>query len=176
MAERAYVDSTTNVERIHVTPIDVSNEKGGSRRTAKRCTKCKVVKPLGAFCADRAKSDGLSCWCRPCRAARMAQRNRAYRLAIISHYSGGSMRCACCGEGELHFLAIDHIAGNGADHRREIGDGSSMYRWIVKNGFPSGFQVLCSNCNWAKSCYGMCPHKRTNTYETIYLTHGHRRI
>ena len=27
-----------------------------------------------------------------------------------------------------------------------------------KNNYPEGFQVLCSNCNFAKGKYGSCPH------------------
>lgn len=64
--------------------------------------------------------------------------------------------CQCCGESNLVFLSLDHINGGGTKHRKEIGIGK-LYRWIVKNNFPSGFQVLCMNCNWAKS-HGGCPH------------------
>jgi hypothetical protein len=67
--------------------------------------------------------------------------------------------CACCGESDYHFLAIDHINGGGAAHRREIGGGGNTYNWLVKNNFPKGFQVLCHNCNQARGAYGFCPHE-----------------
>jgi len=33
-----------------------------------------------------------------------------------------------------------------------------MYKWLVANDFPPGFQVLCANCNMAKDRPGGCPH------------------
>jgi radical SAM protein with 4Fe4S-binding SPASM domain len=75
---------------------------------------------------------------------------------VIDHY--GKV-CSCCGESELVFLVIDHIQGGGNKHRKITGDGSNFYHWVVKNDYPLGFQVLCHNCNFAKSC-GECPHKK----------------
>lgn len=34
-----------------------------------------------------------------------------------------------------------------------------MYKWLVANDFPPGFQVLCANCNMAKDRPGGCPHQ-----------------
>ena len=59
------------------------------------------------------------------------------------------MRCACCGENEVEFLAIDHMHRDGAQHRREVRP-SAIYRWLIKHKFPPGIQVLCHNCNLAK--------------------------
>ena len=72
--------------------------------------------------------------------------------------------CACCGEGRREFLTIDHIAGNGAAHRRALwgdsrkGSGSPFYGWLKRQGYPEGFRVLCQNCNCAMGYYGYCPH------------------
>jgi len=77
--------------------------------------------------------------------------------------------CICCGfNGDLDFLAIDHIRG-----RKEMGSepeliklgytsklkNNNLIRWIIENDFPEGFQILCHNCNQAKGYYGKCPHK-----------------
>jgi hypothetical protein len=75
----------------------------------------------------------------------------------------GGKRCACCGETEPLFLSIDHVNNDGAAHRKEIGEagrgGMKVYRWLIKNGFPPGFQVLCMNCNCGKARNnGVCPH------------------
>jgi hypothetical protein len=80
--------------------------------------------------------------------------NAAIRLAAINHYGG---KCACCGETNLEFLAIDHINNDGAEHRRQVG--KMIYRWLRANNYPGGFQVLCHNCNMAKGFYGYCPHQ-----------------
>lgn len=79
------------------------------------------------------------------------------RHQVIEHYSNGKMVCACCGENQYEFLTIDHLDGNGRQHRNKIH--YPLYHWLVKNNFPSGFQVLCYNCNCAKGKYGICPHE-----------------
>lgn len=85
------------------------------------------------------------------------ERNQALKLEILSKYSD-NVNCACCKEKELNFLSIDHIGGGGAAHRKEIGSGK-LYIWLKKNGFPSGFRVLCFNCNHSYGHYNTCPHK-----------------
>ena len=67
-------------------------------------------------------------------------------------------KCACCGEDEKLFLEIDHINNDGAQHRSRDTDSATMVRWLIKNNFPEGFQLLCSNCNMAKGRHGKCPH------------------
>ncbi len=79
---------------------------------------------------------------------------------VVAHYSSGTMVCACCGESNIEFLSIDHINGGGNKHRKIIKkNGSSFYRWLIKENFPLGYQVLCLNCNIAKSRFGHCPHE-----------------
>jgi len=86
---------------------------------------------------------------------------RRRRLAAIEHYGG---KCACCGEKRLIFLVLDHEKGGGNAHRRSLSKNgkmvgsSTMYAWIVRNGYPSGFRVLCHNCNFAEA-HGGCPHR-----------------
>ena len=83
------------------------------------------------------------------------------KLLVFTTYSKNPPECACCGEKEFLFLSIDHINGGGNKHRKMTGGtgGDHTYRWLVKNNFPEGFQVLCYNCNQAKGHYGQCPHK-----------------
>lgn len=94
-------------------------------------------------------------------AAESARRRHLERRALIIKTYGG--HCACCGEDELAFLGMDHIAGGGNAHRRSLtSDGSiagspRFYFWIIHNDFPDELQVLCHNCNFAKS-HGGCPH------------------
>lgn len=57
-----------------------------------------------------------------------------------------------------------HVAGGGNAHRRTLTkDGSiagspRFYAWLRHQHYPPGFQVLCHNCNFAKS-HGGCPHE-----------------
>lgn len=86
--------------------------------------------------------------------------NRDYRQrvkkAVMDAYGG---RCACCGATELVWLTIDHVHDDGATARRALHGGNStrLYGWLKRSDFPSGYQVLCFNCNWAKG-RGGCPH------------------
>ena len=77
---------------------------------------------------------------------------------VIDHYKA---KCACCGETIREFLCVDHVNNDGNKHRREMRNtsGSSIYHWLILNEFPDGFQLLCYNCNMAKSIYGICPHQ-----------------
>lgn len=82
----------------------------------------------------------------------------ALRLACLKHYGGLVPHCVCCKIKNLEYLTIDHVGGGGADHRREIGLGNAIFKWLIDNGFPEGFRVLCFNCNFAISAHGVCPH------------------
>ena len=77
---------------------------------------------------------------------------------VIGYYGG---RCACCGVDEFEILCIDHIYGGGRAQVREVkSQGSNFnYYWLKINGFPTGYRVLCYNCNMAKGFYGTCPHE-----------------
>lgn len=81
---------------------------------------------------------------------------RAAREACFDHYGN---TCACCGESERAFLTLDHVAKDGAAHRLKIGTGGHLCEVLRNQQFPPGFQVLCHNCNWARSALGVCPHQ-----------------
>lgn len=71
---------------------------------------------------------------------------------VINHYSNGKNICKCCGEDEHYFLTIDHINGGGRKERNENKVyGAEFHRWLIKNNFPEGYQVLCFNCNCSKN-------------------------
>jgi hypothetical protein len=77
------------------------------------------------------------------------------RRHIIARYGG---RCVCCGETEIGFLTIDHVANDGAAHRKLNMRAMRLAYFITRNGYPPDFQVLCYNCNCAKGALGECPH------------------
>lgn len=96
--------------------------------------------------------------------------NKKLRASVLVAYGG---KCTCCGEDHPNFLAIDHVNNDGAEHRKTVGSGGPMYRWLIKNDFPEGFQVLCHNCNVAKAFYGPCPHQlKTGLTEPVLLGVG----
>lgn len=71
------------------------------------------------------------------------------KLIVIDHYSKGQNKCACCSENNILHLTIDHIYGDGNRHRMSIR--KEIYNWLIKNNFPSGYQILCWPCNSSKS-------------------------
>lgn len=81
-----------------------------------------------------------------------------FRLEVLNHYSGGVIKCRCCGYSGFPFMTIDHINGWRHLHKRRIG-GISLIWWLRKHNYPQGFQVLCYNCNCSKGFFGQCGHK-----------------
>jgi hypothetical protein len=100
------------------------------------------------------------------------------RLEVLKYYSKSLSKsdipcCRCCGKNtHFDFLTIDHIAGkkqmDSEPELVELGysskkDGERLTKWIIKNNFPKGFQILCHSCNMAKSFpenNNKCPHER----------------
>jgi len=153
------------------------------RQAVKTCIKCGQAKPVGQFHRDKSKKGGYRNECRDCACARVRdynaahqaeqrKRNRAWavahpdrqrvhnrrwyeraREAVLDHYG---RECACCGATEL--LTIDHMNGDGANHRRQLrsNDPSKVWSWLRRNGFPAGFQTLCNPCNVSKGTGPSC--------------------
>jgi hypothetical protein len=80
--------------------------------------------------------------------------------------------CECCGEQHKEFLTLDHINGDGAVHRKEMGGGSGLaqyriFAWAVKaplEEVKAKVRVLCFNCNLAIGFWGYCPHRMTSEH------------
>jgi hypothetical protein len=114
--------------------------------------------------------DGLQVLCRNCnhekggvehRSESKHESRRKVKREVMSHYSNGEPKCACCGERKEMVLCLDHLSGGGG-HRKQIGinGGHRTYLWCIKNKFPALFQVLCYNCNWSKKDKLCCVHLR----------------
>lgn len=79
------------------------------------------------------------------------ERSRKLKIEVLQAYCNGEIKCARCPFNDTRALSIDHVNGDGAKHRRTLNHrGSKTYRWLKKNNFPPGFQVLCMNCQWIK--------------------------
>ena len=81
------------------------------------------------------------------------------RSRVINGYGGC---CNCCGERMVEFLSLDHVLGGGNQERKTKScGGRAAYMRAIKENFPSDYQILCMNCNFAKGIHGGCPHKKT---------------
>jgi len=72
--------------------------------------------------------------------------------------------CVCCGEKEPRFFELDHIFSDGHKEKKKTASGNpwrptSVVIWRRHRvADRARFQILCSNCNSAKSQHGNCPH------------------
>ena len=143
-------------------------------RRQRKCGKCGTTKSIEDFPIEQGYRKYT---CTPCWRLRNSTKSRAYYAnnreatlvrcrashvaafqKVLNHYG---TECACCGEVEPLFLTVDHMLNDGNKHRKEDPAGrTNIYRWLIRNGFPSGFQILCINCNQGRHRNGgMCPHK-----------------
>ncbi len=68
---------------------------------------------------------------------------------VLTHYGRGNLSCVKCGENRIACLSIDHIKGDGAEHRARTGT-TRIYAWLRVRGYPEGYQTLCMNCQFVK--------------------------
>ena len=84
---------------------------------------------------------------------RMRKRDRG---EMVEAYGG---RCACprCPETNPAFLTLEHVNGDGKEHRAKVG--SHTYADLRKRGWPKdGYTLLCWNCNAMTRFGRACPH------------------
>lgn len=150
----------------------------------KRCTRCKIEKPLKDFHREKRRPDGLRVYCKSCMAIiRREQyvKNRRARIESTqrwrdSHYDyflsenrrrrsdlrnkildGYGAICKCCGETIREFLTIEHPNRDGKEHRKKH-KGIAMYKELIRRNFPPPYFLLCWNCNCSQRWGNPCPH------------------
>jgi hypothetical protein len=145
--------------------------KSDVEANGKLCFSCNRQLPLSEFGKRPKRFLGIATWCKDCtnlkwsraaatrgiREASRQLRGKQKRKDEVYNAYGGYI-CRCCGETDPIFLTIDHVNNDGYVHRKQFK--TDIYSWLRTNGYPSGFQVLCWNCNRAKHYNnGICPHR-----------------
>lgn len=97
------------------------------------CMNCQFIKMSIVFYGDKSSYD--------------SQYALKQKIKALTHYCNGDPYCVECGITDIRVLTADHIGGNGNEHRRSINvpSGLKFYRWLIRNNYPNGFQVLCMN-------------------------------
>jgi hypothetical protein len=117
----------------------------------KICSICNLVKPESDFyTVKQRKGPYVLAQCKSCHSQACIQRARDLRLKVISHYTNGEMKCSRCLESRTYCLDIDHVNNDGNIHRKAGLQPRQLCELIIRNNYPSNFQVLCKNCNWEK--------------------------
>jgi hypothetical protein len=83
---------------------------------------------------------------------RLSINSEALKKGVLTHYGGGKCVCVKCGQSDIDCLSLDHINNDG-HHRtskHRVG-GHILYRKLMNQGYPAGYQTLCMSCNFAKS-------------------------
>ena len=141
----------------HLFPVD----------DVKRCSTCKVVKPLDAFNRLRSAKDGRQHACRECNAAyhsanwdrhmgqiraRRKRRKAAARAFILDHLRAHP--CTDCGETDIVVLEFDHLR----DKRANVSSLMSTSEiWRIEEEIAK-CEVVCANCHRRRTA------RRANTY------------
>lgn len=127
------------------------NAKGNGPPRRAVCRKCvrNNRKAKGRCQCNRPLKTGTRCeTCQRGQQKDSQERRQRDKHAALVIYGG---KCVYCGESREIFLTIDHKNNDGAEHRRQVtGLGASIYRWLRQNGYLTGFQTACFNCNCAK--------------------------
>lgn len=102
-------------------------------------------------------------------------RYQQQRMLCLDHYSKGKIKCKRCRENEIAFMTLDHIKPRkDYGHTRKT-SASALYRILVRDGFPSGYQVLCYNCNMIKEVEKRRKDKKSINKATIRENrYGHK--
>lgn len=156
-----------------------ARRKGLITDEGRECSKCGVFQDWECFSPSRKGVMGRSSWCHDCVQQKLSggkprkwgnrygsrlegftdeqkqQRNRDIALAhhyrrrelVFEHY--GSV-CQRCGETDKEKLQLDHINDDGHEHRKAEITAHNLTFWVIKHGFPAGFQILCRTCNVRK--------------------------
>jgi hypothetical protein len=141
-----------HISRAHKTQYHLVTGQGW-------CSFCSSFRNIRDFYATGSKVRGYGKYCKACHSSNAKTKLDAVKSEVFEHYGS---RCNCCKEVGIEFLTVDHIDNDGNKHLNRSGrryKGNQLYAWLRRNSYPSGFQILCYNCNCAKNFYKVCPHQ-----------------
>ena len=75
-----------------------------------------------------------------------ARRRLQMKEQVLSHYGNGKLACVWCGFDDIWALCLEHIASKGHKDKHS----GSLYRKLIEEGFPPGYQTICMNCRYIR--------------------------
>lgn len=136
----------------------------------KKCKRCNQIKSIDCFYFNERYRDGMVPWCKQCKkdyiskrrktepqnlkdAALNKEKRKETKRIVLTHYGHGTCKCVWCGESRMECLSLDHIKDDGEKLRRAgiEPSGYMLYRRLLNQGFPEGYQTFCMNCQWIKA-------------------------
>lgn len=166
------IESLMEQTLVRLSCSDCGNPFEAKSPQAKRCPGCKRKKKNVDWIRCRRNNPKAVAW----QQAYMKEYRAELRLAALKAYSPDGMpRCACknCPEHKnphVGFLEVDHIDGDGSEHRREqVKCSMALLTWLRRHNYPPGYQILCANCNRHKggtpASEWRCPHEDVSSEE-----------
>lgn len=79
------------------------------------------------------------------------------RIAVIEMYGGKCKFCPCT---QYEYLTLDHVQGDGKQHRLEIASKyRTVYDYLLRENIidHTRFRLLCWNCHMALTRYNVAP-------------------
>lgn len=130
------------------------------------CRHCSNQFPSDKMSKDNDIKRGFKFLCKNCSNTISKNNNNRIRLEVLNHYTNNNIHCQCvgCTETHIEFMTIDHMNNSGWEHRKSEPSAKYIYHWLRNNNYPSGFQVLCMNCNHSHGVRGYCPHNKEQTH------------
>jgi hypothetical protein len=129
-----------------------------------------VANPVGYYSANKEHCKKIHALWRAKNKNKIQQWNAKYNYGIkdkVLAFYGPSGKMKCCWIGckvcDKDMLSLDHIDNTGSADRKIRGTGVNLYRKLIREGFPKGFQTLCHNHQWKKELM----FRRNEDYSTF---------
>jgi hypothetical protein len=138
----------------HMAALSIDHINGGGTKHRKQISGGNLYRWL----KNNKYPEGFQVLCMSCQCIKRFENNECkntknttkyyhkLRLDVLRKYSP-NLSCKC-GVSHIAALSVDHINGDGNQHRKEVGN--CVYHWLKKNNYPDGFQVLCMSCQYIK--------------------------
>lgn len=114
----------------------------------KRCARCGKTKPINEYFKNKARSDGVSGYCKICQQEANAVHQRDQRQQVLDALGGARCVADGCEWTDVRALTVDHIDGGGTQHRIDAVSTWGVFKHVLAH--PDEYQVLCWNHNQIK--------------------------